>query len=264
MAETTPQEKPAPLPVTVHKPTPYTFDLGLLLASDPNPLLLTTTANLETELAATARDGAQALLNQLLSTCPITDTPAGVLLSLPGIETRLPREKVYLPFLIPTPPLPPQPSFQLQVSGLADAPSQPLPPPKKETTWSRFAAKKGIKPKTAETRKKLVYDEASGEWVPKWGYKGKNKEGEGDWIVEVDDKARKEGEEQRGDGRRERYVMIRREGGGWMLMCGVIGRRRLGGMRDCRGRMRVGRGEVGFCRRGNEVEVERGLVRKLS
>lgn len=87
---------PSKLPVVVNKPTPYTFDLGLLLASDPNPLLLTTTENLEDDLAATARDGAQALLNQLLSTCPIASTPNGVLLSLPEIETRLPREKVYI------------------------------------------------------------------------------------------------------------------------------------------------------------------------
>jgi len=85
---------PKKIDVTVHKPTPYTFDLGLLLASDPNPLILTTPENLEDDLAATARDGAQALLNQLLETCPIQSTPAGVLLSLPGIETRLPREKV--------------------------------------------------------------------------------------------------------------------------------------------------------------------------
>lgn len=86
---------PSKLPVVVNKPTPYKFDLGLLLASDPNPLL-TTTENLEEDLANTARDGAQVLLNQLLSTCPISSTPNGVLLSLPGIETKLPREKVYL------------------------------------------------------------------------------------------------------------------------------------------------------------------------
>jgi regulator of ribosome biosynthesis len=86
------------LPVTVNKPTPYTFDLGLLLANDPNPLLLE--GNLEDDLAATARDGAQALLNQLLSTCPITSTPAGVLLTLPPPTTTLPREKVrFLPHL---------------------------------------------------------------------------------------------------------------------------------------------------------------------
>lgn len=86
--------KPSKLPVQVQKPTPYTFDLGLLLANDPNPLVLTTKANVEEDLAATARDGAQALLNQLLSTCPIASTPNGVLLSLPEIETKLPREKV--------------------------------------------------------------------------------------------------------------------------------------------------------------------------
>lgn len=85
---------PSKLPVTVQKPTPYTFDLGLLIANDPNPLLTPTPSTLEADLAATARDGAQALLNQLLGTCPIASTPNGVLLSLPAIETRLPREKV--------------------------------------------------------------------------------------------------------------------------------------------------------------------------
>ena len=88
------ESKASKLPVLVQKPTPYTFDLGLLLANDPNPLLLSNKANLEEDLAATARDGAQALLNQLMSTCPIASTPNGVLLSLPGIETKLPREKV--------------------------------------------------------------------------------------------------------------------------------------------------------------------------
>jgi regulator of ribosome biosynthesis len=81
------------LPVTVDKPTPYTFDLGFLLANDPNPLEVDS-ANLEEGLAATARDGAQALINQLLGTCPITSTPAGVLLGLPESTTHLPREKV--------------------------------------------------------------------------------------------------------------------------------------------------------------------------
>jgi regulator of ribosome biosynthesis len=94
MATTT--EGPSRLPVQVQKPTPYTFDLGLLLAQDANPLQLSPAAQLEEALAATARDGAQALINQLLSTCPITSTPSGVLLSLPAIESRIPREKVCL------------------------------------------------------------------------------------------------------------------------------------------------------------------------
>lgn len=85
------------LPVNVTKPTPYTFDLGLLLANDPNPLLLQ--GNLEDDLSTTARDGAQALLNQLLTTCPITSTGTSALLSLPPISTMLPREKVRWPQL---------------------------------------------------------------------------------------------------------------------------------------------------------------------
>ncbi len=185
MTSTTTKPK---LPITVNKPTPYTFDLGLLLADDPNPLPLPTTttdksasrAELEEILTSTARDGAQALLNQLLSTCPIASTPAGVLLSLPEATTPLPREK-------------------------------PLPTPKPETKWARFARKKGIAPKKKTGN--LVYDETSGEWVPKWGYKGINKKGESDWIVEVDpqkERERKEGTERTGDGRRERKERVKR------------------------------------------------------
>lgn len=169
------------LQVAVEKPTPYTFDLGLLLASDPNPLNLDRT-NLESSLADLARDGAQALINQLLTTCPISSTQAGVLLSLPASTTPLPREK-------------------------------PLPPPKAETTWEKFAKKRGIKPKTREARKNLQYNPETGEWERKWGYKGANKSGENDWIVEVDPKKeaeRKEGTTVWGDRRRERKERVKR------------------------------------------------------
>lgn len=33
-----------------------------------------------------------------------------------------------------------------------------------------------------------MYDEEKGEWVPRWGYKGKNKSEQDDWLVEVDEK----------------------------------------------------------------------------
>jgi regulator of ribosome biosynthesis len=76
----------------------------------------------------------------------------------------------------------------------------------------------------------MQYDEATGEWVPKWGYKGANKGVENDWIVEVDEKKERErkaaaaarkrnsksktvGEEDgsvRGDSRRERVERIKR------------------------------------------------------
>ncbi len=54
------------------------------------------------------------------------------------------------------------------------------------TKWQQFAAKKGIKAKRKEG--KMVLDEDTSEWVPKYGYKGINKKGESDWLVEVDEK----------------------------------------------------------------------------
>jgi regulator of ribosome biosynthesis len=177
-------QKPAKLPVTVDKPTPYNFDLGLLLANDPNPVAIpTTTANLESHLAQVGRDGAQVLINQLLTTCAITSTPAGVLLSLPPTTTPLPREK-------------------------------PVPAPKPETKWSAFAKRRGIKPKTREQRRNQQYNDKTGEFERKWGYKGANKAGQDDAIIEV--KAKDEAERMekgtsvRGDKRREIREKVKR------------------------------------------------------
>jgi regulator of ribosome biosynthesis len=182
MATTT--QKPTKLPVTVDKPTPYNFDLGLLLANDPNPVAVpSTTTNLESHLASVARDGTQVLINQLLTTCAITSTPAGVLLSLPPTTTPLPREK-------------------------------PVPAPKPETKWSAFAKRRGIKPKTREQRRNQQYNEATGEFERKWGYKGANKAGQDDAIIEV--KAKDEAERMekgtsvRGDKRREIREKVKR------------------------------------------------------
>jgi regulator of ribosome biosynthesis len=161
----------------VNKPTPFTFDLGNLLANDPNPV--PAGADEET-LSATARDAAQALINQLLSTCEIKSNSDGVHLVLPAPSTAIPREK-------------------------------PIPAAKEPTKWERFAAKKGIKDKRRDGNK--VYDDATGEWVPKWGYKGKNKDGENDWLVEVDEKKEEttgEAHDKRADGRRERKERIKR------------------------------------------------------
>ncbi|KAF7513689.1 hypothetical protein GJ744_007740 [Endocarpon pusillum] len=191
--------KPDRQPVTVSKPTPYTFDLGHLLATDPNPLPSTSDITNRNEiLRSTARDGAQSLLNELLSTRPITSSLDGLTLSLPPTTTQLPRWK-------------------------------PLPKPKPPTKWEAFARKKGIGKfagaasggaKLEDRRKNMVYDEESGEWVKKWGYKGKNKEGEGnDWLVELDEKKVKSEEKNgqpearnvRMEGKRERMERIRRQ-----------------------------------------------------
>lgn len=92
---------------------------------------------------------------------------------------------------------------------------KPLPVAKEATKWERFAKKKGIKDKK-RGEGKTEYDAEKGEWVPKWGYKGRNKEGEGEWIVEVDG-AKEEGLERegmgktvRGEGRRGRVEKMRR------------------------------------------------------
>jgi regulator of ribosome biosynthesis len=178
--------KPAKLPVTVDKPTPYSFDLGLLLANDPNPLDLPRTtdrAALESHLTSVARDGAQVLINQLLTTCAISSTPQGVLLTLPPPQTPLPREK-------------------------------PVPAAKPETKWSAFAKRRGIKPKTREQRRNLQLNEATGEFERRWGYKGANKGGVQDEpIIELDmrkEAERKEGTSVRGDKRREIRERVKR------------------------------------------------------
>ena len=153
------------------KPQPYTFDLGHLLCNDPNPLpsLKTTdTTTKETILASTARDCAQGLINQLLTACPISRSQddGNLQITLPTPTTQLPREK-------------------------------PVPKAKEKTKWEQFAEKKGIKAKRKEG--KLVYDEASGDWKPKYGYKGKKGDAGEDWLVEVDERKEREGEG--GDGK---------------------------------------------------------------
>ncbi|CAF9915393.1 MAG: hypothetical protein GOMPHAMPRED_000738 [Gomphillus americanus] len=171
----TQQERPS---VTVTKPIPYTFDLGNLTVFDEN-IVSSNPSN--AEIASISRDCAQALINQLLTTCTIhTSSKNGTLIKLPAPSTPLPREK-------------------------------PLPAPKQETKWEKFARKKGIT-KSKETGSK-VYDEELGEWVSKWGYKGKNKAGENQWLVEVDEKKErtlKDGETVRGLNRRERVDNVKR------------------------------------------------------
>lgn len=161
-------EKPQYKPVTVDKVVPNTYDLGNLATFDTNPLdnaKLADEASREQYLTEVARDNCQLLINQILllpvkSTTDSTASSTGqtstmTLIQLPEPSTPLPREKA-------------------------------IPKPKPPTKWEQFAAKKGIKAK--EKSGKLVYDEESGEWVPKWGYKGKNKAMDNEWCVEVPDK----------------------------------------------------------------------------
>ncbi|CAL9731938.1 regulator of ribosome biosynthesis [Monosporozyma unispora] len=176
------------LPVTVEKPIPVTYDLGNLSVFDSNVLdknaLDSSNAKREESIKDLTRDNVQLLINQLLS-LPMKTTTDSVsstmtLLQLPEPTTELPREK-------------------------------PLPKAKQLTKWEKFAAKKGIKSKVKEGRK--IYDEASGEWVNKWGYKGANKKLDSQWLVEVDEDVKgteKELVDPRSLGRQERKRLIKK------------------------------------------------------
>ncbi|PWN27333.1 RRS1-domain-containing protein [Jaminaea rosea] len=123
------------------------FDHGLMTVVDSNPSAAASTS-------APPHAAISALVSSLISHLPITmNADHGPLLSLPLPTTQLPRAK-------------------------------PLPKPKPLTKWQQFARKKGIPEKKAKDGK-LVYDEDTKEWVPKWGYKGANKKVEEQWIHEV-------------------------------------------------------------------------------
>lgn len=82
---------------------------------------------------------AQDLVNKLFQ-CPIQKADVGPVAQLPSEKTRLPREKV-------------------------------IPEPKQLTKWEKFAKTKGIQ-KTKKER--MVYDDTSSEYKPRYGYKGIN------------------------------------------------------------------------------------------
>ncbi|GAA5903528.1 ribosome biogenesis protein RRS1 [Sporobolomyces salmoneus] len=138
--------------ISVQKELPVEFDLGLLAAFDPNPIDLESyQEDKEQVLISNARDGIQLLVNEIWNQ-PTRIVDEGVVADLPAIATGLPREK-------------------------------PLPKPAPMTKWQAFATAKGIAPK--EKKDRMVYDEDKQEWVPRWGYKGKNKDKEEQWIHEV-------------------------------------------------------------------------------
>lgn len=199
------QELPS---IVVERATPYTYDLAHLSTTDPNPLLLSSQLLSKSSpqrneyLKSVARDGTQQLLTNLLtsSQTTIVTSSDSLTMLLPPCDTAdlTPRWK-------------------------------PLPKPKEPTKWEQFARKKGIgkyggnlKGGAAleERRKNAVYNEETGEWEKKHGYKGKAmREGQGDWLVELDDKQTKteaaydaaSGKSIRGEAKREKMERLRRQ-----------------------------------------------------
>jgi len=122
-----------------------------LTVTDPNPIDKESyDHDREAYLQSSARDGIQSLLAALFS-LPTLPSPEGPLAQLPPPKTQLPRTK-------------------------------PLPKPKAPTKWERFARAKGIH---SQRRDKKIWDDERQTWVPRWGWKGKNREEETQWLHEV-------------------------------------------------------------------------------
>jgi regulator of ribosome biosynthesis len=101
------------------------------------------------------RDNTQLIVNELFK-LPVSSADAGVLATLPARTTVLPREK-------------------------------PLPKDKPLTRWEKFAKTKGI---LNRKRDRMVYDEDSGEYKPRWGYQAKDADKVADdWLLPVPDHA---------------------------------------------------------------------------
>ncbi|KAG0267140.1 Rhodanese- sulfurtransferase [Mortierella polycephala] len=133
------------------KVIPVEYDLGLLAAYDQNPVdEAALKKNKDEYLQSLCRDNAQLLFNEIFQLQTISDDN-GVMAMLPVPTTLLPREK-------------------------------PLPKPKPETRWEKFAKAKGIGKRKKD---RMVYGDASGEYKPRWGYKAINDDGTKDWIIEV-------------------------------------------------------------------------------
>lgn len=135
------------------------FDEGLLTIYDPeNPVIPKPGQAREDYFKARAREATQGLINKLYSDYQTEIVDGVPVIKLPEPKTVLPRSK-------------------------------PIPQPKPPTKWEKFANEKGIKSKSSKNREKLVYDETTRQWVPRYGYKKVKNEEEKDWLIEIPDQA---------------------------------------------------------------------------
>jgi hypothetical protein len=145
------------------------LDLGLLTLLDSHPVngyttqssLSSSSSHLSSlieanEIAITTAvtENTQRLIHELFSNCPIEilDEGVGPVAVLPKQITRLPRQ-------------------------------QHVPRPKPLTRWQKFALAKGISKKNKESK---VFDESTGEFVPRWGPKSlKKTHMDKEWLIEA-------------------------------------------------------------------------------
>jgi len=127
------------------------LDLGYLAGYNTNPLSsdrMKTNKEKEEYLKELATAGMDAVLRNLCETAKSQGSISTV--ALPKPTTRLPRQK-------------------------------PIPMKKDETKWEKFAKEKGI---TNKKRERMIWDDETQTWKPRWGYKRINDE-QKEWVVEV-------------------------------------------------------------------------------
>lgn len=141
-------QTPRPLkPAAASREDNLLYDLKHMAAFDISPL------DPKIDFLAYTRDSVQLLVNRIFA-LPRKDTEVGPSAILPTEETfRLPRQK-------------------------------PIPKEKPKTRWQKFMEERNMKKRK---RSKLVFDELSGDWKPRWGYKSikKSQEAAANAIHEV-------------------------------------------------------------------------------
>ena len=136
--------------IAVDKEDDLTYDLGHLYAFDPSPFDEVAYAkDHDAYLRQSARDNMQLLTNKVFGL--LEGASSRTVIPLPAPTMQLPREK-------------------------------PLPEDKPATRWEKFAKEKGI---VKKKRSKMVWDETSQQWAPRYGYGRANnpKDAPENWVV---------------------------------------------------------------------------------
>ncbi|XP_065844220.1 uncharacterized protein [Oscarella lobularis] len=128
-------------------------DLGNLAVVDSNPLDTSQLGSSCSKYLLSRSERSMQMLAERLWKAPIEQTAETVLAELPKPSIAVPREK-------------------------------PVPKPAPPTKWEQYAKLKGIQKKK---RSRMVFDEASKDWKPRWGAQRAGKPDSGDWLTELSD-----------------------------------------------------------------------------
>ena len=133
--------------VTVDRLIPATIDNHLLTIYDDNVI------DSKKPVINRARDATQMIINDIFQNLETEQIDGMTYAVLPTTQKNimLPREK-------------------------------PVPAKKAKTKWEKFAETKGIKKKK---QSRMVYDEETKQYIPRWGYKSKQNQKDREWAIEV-------------------------------------------------------------------------------